>query len=196
MRAAFREAHALAGTSAEYSREFKRLGLQGSCPRSSRVYIISHRGNLPLPTRSWNAALALCEDSEAAAYLDLSAQDPRVHVRSYDGMALWFLGFPDQALRICAEARRCADASQHPFSEAMARTISLRVHQFRGETAVVAAQANAAIAFCEEHEFVHCVAMALILRGWASAQQASLRKVSPRFREGLEKERATGALLL
>ena len=51
-------------------------------------------------------SISLCEDSEAAAYLDLSAQDPRVHVRLYDGMALWFLGYPDQALRICAEARR------------------------------------------------------------------------------------------
>ena len=96
---------------------------------------------------------SLCENSKAAAYLDLSAQDPRVHVRSYDGVVLWMLGFPDQALRVCAEARGYADASRHPFSEAMARTISLRVHQLRGETAVVAGQANAAIVLCEEHEF-------------------------------------------
>ena len=140
-------------------------------------------------------SISLCEDSEAAAYLDLSAQDPRVHVRLYDGMALWLLGYPDQALRICAEARRYADASQHPFSEAMARTISLRVHQFRGEAAVVAGQANAAIALCEEHEFVHYLAMALILRGWASAQQGEFEKGIAEIQEGLEKERATGALL-
>jgi hypothetical protein len=75
------------------------------------------------------------------------------------------LGYPDQALRICADARRYADTSQHPFSEAMARTISIRVHQLRGEAAVVARQADAAIALCEEHEFVHYLAMALILRG-------------------------------
>jgi hypothetical protein len=74
-------------------------------------------------------------------------------------MVLWLLGYPDQALRICAEARRYADTSQHPFSEAMARTISLRVHQFRGEAAVIAGQANAAIALCEEHELVHYLAM-------------------------------------
>ena len=140
-------------------------------------------------------SIGLCEDSEATAYLDLSAQDPRVHVRSYDGMALWFLGYPDQALRICAEARRYADASQHPFSEAMARTISLRVHQFRGEAVVVASQANGAIALCEEHEFVHYLAMALILRGWASAQQGEFEKGIAEIQEGLEKERATGALL-
>jgi len=140
-------------------------------------------------------SIGMCEDSKAAAYLDLSAQDPRVHVRLYDGIVLWLLGYPDQALRICAEARRYADTFQHPFSEAMARTISLRVHQLRGEAAVVARQADAAIALCEEHEFVHYLAMALILRGWATAQQGEFEKGIAEIQAGLDKERATGALL-
>jgi class 3 adenylate cyclase/predicted ATPase/energy-coupling factor transporter ATP-binding protein EcfA2 len=140
-------------------------------------------------------SISMCEGSETAAYLDLSAQDPRVHVRLYDGIVLWFLGHPDQALRLCAEARVYADASQYPFSQAMARSISLRVHQFRGEVAIVADQANAAITFCEEHEFVHYLAMALILRGWASAEQGEFEKGIAEIQEGLEKERATGALL-
>jgi class 3 adenylate cyclase/predicted ATPase len=140
-------------------------------------------------------SISLCEDSKLPAYLDLSAQDPRVHIRSYDGMALWFLGYPDQALRRCAEARLYAAKSQHPFSQAIARTISLRVHQFRGEAAVVAGQADAAIALCEEHEFVHYLAMALILRGWANAQQGEFEKGIAEIQEGLEKERATGASL-
>ena len=140
--------------------------------------------------------ISLCEDSKAAAYLDLSAQDPRVHVRLYDGMALWLLGYPDRALRICREARRLAKASQHPFSEAIAQTISLRVHQLRGDAAAVADEANAAIAFCEEHGFVHYLAMALILRGWASADQGEFEKGISEIQEGLERKRATGALLL
>jgi predicted ATPase len=137
----------------------------------------------------------MCEDNETVAYLDLSAQDPRVHVRLYDGWVLWFLGYPDQALRMCTEARLYADASEHPFSEAMARTISLRVHQLRGEAAVVAGQANAAITLCEEHEFAHYLAMALILRGWASAQQGEFEKGIAEIQGGLEKVRAIGALL-
>jgi tetratricopeptide (TPR) repeat protein len=141
-------------------------------------------------------SITMCEDSKAAAYLDLSAQDPRVHVRLYDGMALWLLGYPDQALRICAEAGRFADASRHPFSKSMAQTITLRVHQFRGEVAIVARQANAAVALCEEHEFVHYLAMALILRGWANAQQGEFEKGIVEIHQGLEKERATDALLL
>jgi len=154
------------------------------------------RGKFAYAHAALERSISMCEDSKAAAYLDLSAQDPRVHVRLYDGMALWFLGYPDQALRICDEARRYAETSQHPFSEAMARTISLRVHQFRGEGAVVARQANAAIALCEEHGFVHYLAMALILRGWASAQQGEFEKGIAEAQEGLERERAIDALLL
>lgn len=153
------------------------------------------QGKLSAAHAELERGLSLCEDSKAAAYFELSAQDPRVHVRVYDGMVLWFLGFPDKALRLCAEARLHADASQHPFSEAMARTISLRVHQLRGEAAMVAGQANRAIALCEEHEFVHYVAMALILRGWARTQLGEFEKGIAELQDGLEKERATGALL-
>jgi predicted ATPase len=153
------------------------------------------RGKFVAAHAALERSISMCEDGKAAAYLDLSAQDPRVHVRLYDGMVLWLLGYPDQALRICAEARRYADTSQHPFSDAMARTISLRVHQFRGEPAVVAAQADAAMALCEEHGFVHYLAMALILRGWASAQLGEFEKGVAEIKEGLEKEQATGGLL-
>ena len=154
------------------------------------------RGKFAAAHAALERSISMCEDSKAAAYLDLSAQDPRVHVRLYDGMALWLLGYPDQALRICAEARRYADKSQHPFSEAMARTISLRVHQFRGESAVVAREATAAIELCKEHGFVHYLAMAMILSGWASAQQGEFDKGIAEILSGLEQERATDALLL
>ncbi len=153
------------------------------------------QGNFAGAHTELERGIGLCEDDKATAYFDLSAQDPRVHVRSYDALALWFLGYPDQALRLCTEARRYADDSRHPFSDAMARTISLRVHQLRGESAVVASQANEAITLCEEHEFVHYRAMALILRGWANAQQGEFEKGIAEIQEGLQKERAMGALL-
>jgi predicted ATPase/class 3 adenylate cyclase len=153
-------------------------------------------GKLAAAHAALGRSISMCEDSKAATYLDLSAQDPRVHVRLYDGMVLWLLGYPERALRICAEARRHADTSQHPFSEAIARTISLRVHQFRGEAVAVAGQANAAIALCKEHDFAHYLAMALILRGWARAQQGDFEQGIAEIQEGLKKKRDTGALLL
>ena len=144
--------------------------------REALGFTLFAQGNFAGAHAELERSISLCEDSKAAAYLDLSAQDPRVHVRSYDGMTLWLLGYPDRALRICAEACRYADASQHPFSQAIARTISLRVHQFRGDAAVVTEHANAAIAFCEAHGFVHYLALALILRGWARASQGEFEK--------------------
>jgi class 3 adenylate cyclase/predicted ATPase len=153
------------------------------------------QGNFTAAHTALERSIILCEDIKASAYLDMSAQDPRAHVRAYDAMVLWVLGFPDQALRLCAEARRYANASQLPFSEAIARTISLRVHQLRGEIADVAAQANAAVTLSEEYEFVHYVAMSLILRGWARAQLGEFEKGIAEIQEGLEKERATSALL-
>lgn len=134
----------------------------------------------------------LCETNEGGAYVDPSAQDPRVHIRCYDGMALWFLGYPDRALQVCADARRI---SQDPWTEGLARTITLRVHQLRGEPAAVTGQANAAIALCEEHEIVHYLGMSLILRGWASAQQGEFEKGIAEMQDGLEKVRATGGLI-
>jgi class 3 adenylate cyclase/predicted ATPase len=164
--------------------------------REALGFTLFAQGNLVGAHAELERGISLCEDSKAAAYLDLSAQDPRVHLRSYDGMALWLLGYPDRALRICAEARRYADASQHPFSQAIARTVNLRVHQFRDDAAVVADQANSAIAYCEEHGFVHYLAMARILRGWARASQGEFEQGIVEIQEGLEEERATGALLL
>jgi class 3 adenylate cyclase len=46
----------------------------------------------------------MCEDRNAAKYLDLTAQDPRIHMRLYNAMVLWLLGHPDRAFRLCAEA--------------------------------------------------------------------------------------------
>ena len=111
-------------------------------------------------------------------------------------MALWLLGYPDKALQLCDEAYQYADRSRHPFSQAIARTITLRVLQLRGDTAAVIDHANAAIALCVEHQFVHYLAMASILRGWARACRGDLETGIAEIQDGLEKVRTTGALLL
>ena len=70
------------------------------------------------------------------------------------------------------------------FSDALARTVSLRVHQFRGDVAAVAEHADSAVAVSEAHEFVHYIAMSLILRGWALASQGEFERGISRCRTG------------
>jgi class 3 adenylate cyclase/tetratricopeptide (TPR) repeat protein len=55
-------------------------------------------------------SIKLCEDGKAATYLDLSGQDPRVHVRLYDGLALWSLAV---LIRRCGFALKPAAIQQH-----------------------------------------------------------------------------------
>ena len=154
------------------------------------------QGNFSAAHRSLEYSMSLCDDSKIAQYLHLSGgQDPRVHVRLYDGMTLWQLGYPDRALRMCTEASALVDISHHPFSDDLARTVSLRVHQFRGDAAAVAKHADLAVAVSEAHEFVHYLAMSLILRGWALASQGEFERGIVEMQDGLEKQRAAGALV-
>ncbi|MET4275804.1 class 3 adenylate cyclase/predicted ATPase [Bradyrhizobium sp. F1.2.2] len=153
------------------------------------------QGNFSAAHDALECSMSLCEDSKTALYLHLSGQDPCVHVRLYNAMALWQLGYPDRALRMCEDAGALVDTSHHPFSEAMARTVSLRVHQFRGDAAAVARQADSAVAVSEAHEFVHYLAMSLILRGWALANLGEFERGIVDMQNGLEKQRGGGALL-
>jgi class 3 adenylate cyclase/tetratricopeptide (TPR) repeat protein len=189
--AALGEAHALA--------EHLRDAVKNADNRMHRVlaqqaigFTLFAYGKFDAAHAELERGLSMCDASEGRDFVDPSAQDPGVHMRCYDGMALWFLGYPDRALQVCADARRI---SQVPWSEGLARTITLRVHQLRGEPAAVAAQANAAIALCEEHEIVHYLGMSLILRGWANAQQGEFDKGIAEMQDGLEKVRGTGNLI-
>jgi predicted ATPase len=47
----------------------------------------------------------------------------------------------------------------------------------------------------EAHEFVHYLAMSLILRGWALASQGQFERGIVEMQDGLEKQRAAGALV-
>jgi len=153
------------------------------------------QGKFRLAHAELQNGLKLSEKIKPEAYLGLSAQEPSVHVRVYAALVLWMLGFPAQAARLCEEARVHADASRYPFSDAMARTIGLRVYQLRGETAVVEEYATQAIALSQQHEFAHYLAMAMILRGWATAKRGDFENGIAEMQQGLEKERATGAVL-
>lgn len=140
-------------------------------------------------------SIALCDDSATNTYINLSAQDPRVHVRLYDGLTLWFLGYPDQALQICLDAQRYADKLEHPFSQAMASSITLRLYHLRDEAAPIIEQAQEAIAMCDSHDFKHYSAMARILYGWAVARQGRFDCGLAEIQAGLENELSTGSVL-
>jgi predicted ATPase len=124
-------------------------------------------------------------------------QDPGVACRTYTALALWHLGYPDQALRRSHEALRLAQELSHPYSLSWASVFAaLFFLQLRREGQAVQERAEAVITVSTEQGFaLESVAIAPILQGWALAEQGQGEKGIAGIRQGLDAMRAIGAEL-
>ncbi len=186
------EAKVLADRLFEIARRAERP-VYGVLAHQAQGFTMFGRGQFEEAHATLEHGILMCSNEDVPAFFDLSGQDPRIHVRIYDAIVLWFLGYPDRALKRCTEAQELGQQSLNPFSRALALTISLRIHQFRGDVVRVSQQADAAVAYAEEHGFAHYLAMATVLRGWARAQKGDVERGIAEIWDGFEKERSTGA---
>jgi class 3 adenylate cyclase/predicted ATPase len=119
--------------------------------------------------------------------------DPGVVCLSYAALALWQLGRPRQALDRSHEALSLARNLSHPQSVALALVWGAWLRQLRREPRPAREHAEAAAALCAEQGFPLWLAMAVILLGWASAEEGQEEEGIARMRQGLADLRATGA---
>jgi predicted ATPase/class 3 adenylate cyclase len=125
----------------------------------------------------------------------LLGQDPVVHGFITFGRALWYLGYPDQAGKRIQEALALARKLSHPYSLAMGLTLAAELHQCRHEAQRALEYAEAAFELATEQGFPFWRAWAMIMRGWALAEQGSADDGVAQVREGLSAYQATGAEL-
>jgi predicted ATPase len=121
--------------------------------------------------------------------------DPGACCRYFAGVALWLMGYPDQALKKSHEALTLAQEVSHPYSLAMALDFATRLHQFRREWPAVQERAEAMIALSSEQGFALTFAWGTIMRGWVLAEQGQGEEGIAQMRQGLAACRATGAEL-
>ncbi len=119
--------------------------------------------------------------------------DPGMSSLSFAALALWQLGYPDQALKSSEAAVTLAREVAHPFSLAYALTIVAWCHQLRGVGQRAKEQAEAGIALSTEHGVPLFLAMGAILRSWALAEQGQGEEGIAQIRQGMAAQRATGA---
>ena len=81
-------------------------------------------GEFARPKTNWSRVLSSTIHSNTLP-LSLVWQDPRVTCLSYAALALWYLGYPDQALERSHEALTLAQELSHPFSLAYALDFAL-----------------------------------------------------------------------
>jgi len=122
-----------------------------------------------------------------------TSQQPRVAV--YAGWALWTVGYPDQARRLCDQAVAAARSLGRPHNRAFALGYAGIVYQLCGDVARVAELADEQGTICREHDIPYWRSVADILASWVLAMRGRVADGARGMRAGIEAYRQTGSVL-
>jgi predicted ATPase len=139
--------------------------------------------------------LALYDPQQHRAHAFLYGYDSGVHSLAFGAWALWYLGYPDQALRRIHDALTLAQELAHPFSVAFALAFAAWLHQLRREAPATHERAAALLALATEQGFPFWDAWGTILQGWVLAAHGEGVEGIAQMHQGIAAWRATGAEL-
>jgi len=149
----------------------------------------------PAATRQhMEQATALYDPQRHRGQTFLFGQDPGVACLAFGGVALWLLGYPDQAVAKSSEATRLSHELSQPSSQVLALHFAAMLHQCRGDarSALVAAELALAIAADQGFSFWH--AGGTVFRGWALSRSGNDPQAITMLQEGLEAWGMTGSV--
>jgi predicted ATPase len=119
----------------------------------------------------------------------------RVTTLIFLALALWMLGYADQAWQRSQEALARAQQVEHPPSLAWAHIFTALLCQHRRDMAAVQAHAETVMALATVQGFGHRLAQGRILQGWALAMQGDATAGVAHLQEGLVATQGTGQML-
>jgi len=120
-----------------------------------------------------------------------SGEDPAVGCLTITTLALWWLGYPEQALQSSRETLTLAQELAHPFSLAWALFGAGWLHQHRGEVQSAQEFGEATLTLANEHGFLAWLEFGAIL-GWALTEKRHPEEGLTQLRQGLTNLRAAG----
>jgi predicted ATPase len=148
----------------------------------------------PAATRDhMEQAVALYDAKRHGSHTHLYGQDPRVTSLAFGAVALWLLGYPDQAIDRSRTAVALGRELGHPTTRALALYFSSMLQQYCRDAAAVREGAEATANIGTEHGLSLWVANGLIMGGWALAEQGACADGIAQMRQGLAAWVATGA---
>jgi predicted ATPase len=117
------------------------------------------------------------------------------HCLATGAWALWYLGYPDQALQRSQAALALARELAHSHSLTRILEQASWTHLYRREGKAAYELADEAIALATRHEFPHWIAMGTMMRGWALTKLGQWETGRAQMRQGIDGYWATGAVL-
>ena len=135
-----------------------------------------YQGDFTTALDHFRQGLKRYDPGRARAAAIRTGQNVGVLYHSHIAVALWELGFPDQALARAEETIRFARELGHPFSLAMALYYRRRVYQCCGLEVRAASCIDEESEHCQRHGFGFWGAHATLARGGLLARQGRLDK--------------------
>ena len=146
---------------------------------------LCHSGELVAALAHLDAGRTLYDPQQHQAHASLYGQDPGVACLSYGAIMLWYLGYPDQALRWAHEALRLAEQLTSPFSLAFARFFLSLVHQHRREVPATREHVETLLALTTAHHFPYWIAHGTVMSGWVRTMEGQREAGMADFHQGL-----------
>ncbi len=135
--------------------------------------------------------ITLYDPRQHRTLIFLYGDDPQVLCLCWAALALWYLGYPDQALNKIYQARGIAQELAHPFGLAFAFFWTAFLHQARGEVRKAREQTEALMALTQEHGIPQFAAMGAIVHSWTVAEQEHTEESITQLQQGIDGLRAT-----
>src|SRR5262249_35652147 len=127
-------------------------------------------GDFPAAREHLEQGFRLYDVEKHRSHAFLHGYDSGVACLCFGAYALWFLGYPDQALRRAGEALTLARGLDHTFSLVFALHFSAQLHHYRREYQVARDQVAEALRISTEQSFGFWLGYATAIHGWALAQ--------------------------
>ncbi|WP_437715160.1 TOMM system kinase/cyclase fusion protein [Sorangium sp. So ce448] len=143
--------------------------------------------------RHHRRVIELYQPAELPLYMARYGWNPSIVVRVTHAMSACICGEPDGAVRIYEEAIAAAEATEHPFTIAIAYQIGAWIHHLRREVADTQRYADALGKVAAEHGFPAFVVLADALGGWAMVHSGQAEQGLERVRGAIARWRRMGS---
>jgi adenylate cyclase len=137
-------------------------------------------------------ALALYEPHRTSGLH--SIENPKVGSLGFLAWGLWFLGYPDQAIRTIEQALAVSRELTRAYDRTFAVAFAAWLHQICRQSQAALSHAESAIALSNEYGFPFWLAVGTTLRGWGLSGRGKSAEGIAQILEGIARHQATGAM--
>ncbi|XYH98764.1 TOMM system kinase/cyclase fusion protein [Sorangium sp. So ce1128] len=137
--------------------------------------------------------IEIYQPAQLPVYMARYGWNPSIVVRVTHAMSACICGEPDRAVRIYEEAIAAAEATEHPFTIAIAYQIGAWIHHLRREVADTQRYADALGKVAADHGFPAFMVLADALGGWAMVHSGQAEQGLERVRAAIARWRRMGS---